>query len=173
MTTMTMTGPRLAGVGAQLARQGTQAMYAPGVQYGKDQARIGESYLGSIESQSQEVNEKVVAHTARRAWTGMEKWHGQVAVAAAALNSIAAGVGGPLGTVLAKVGSQAMYNDTITTIRDQAEVGLVFAAAVRDNTVDATQKAGAEAALKSASHVSTARAQVSILGDFLVAQSKR
>lgn len=159
------------GIGPSLARQGLNAMYHHSVQYGKEQAGIGDTYLGSIESQSQDVNEKTVASTAREAWNDVERWRGQVAVAAAALNAIAAGtVAGPLGAALAHVGADAMYNDTITTIRDQAFVGLTFTRAVRDNSTDPTQKALADTALRSAQNASQARTQVAILGNFLTSQ---
>jgi len=159
------------GIGPALANQGLKAMYHHSVQYGTEQARIGDTYLGSIETQSQDANEKIVATTAREAWNDVEKWRGQVAVAKAALTAIAAGaVGGPLGTALANVGEEAMYNDTITTIRDQAFVGLTFTRAVRDNTTDPTQRALADTALRSAQNASQARTQVAILGNFLTSQ---
>lgn len=159
------------GIGPSLARQGLNAMFHHSVQYGTEQAGIGGTYLDSIELQSQDANEKTVAKTAKEAWNDVEKWRGQVAVANAALSAIAGGtVGGPLGAALAHVGAEAMYNDHITTIRDQAFVGLAFTAAVRDNTTDDTQRALAATALRSAQNASQARTQVAILGNFLTSQ---
>jgi hypothetical protein len=158
-------------VGQRLATQGKAAMYSSSVQYGKEQARIGESYLGSIQTQSPEINEKVLAGTALRASQGMERWRGQVGAANAALTALAAGVcGGPIGTALAQVGMETMFNDTITTVRDQANAGLVYTAAVRDNSQVPSQRSEAEAALRSAYGVTTARAQVGILEAFLAGQ---
>jgi len=65
------------------------------------------------------------------------------------------------------VGHKAVYSSHISTIHDQAVVGMRFTEAVARYSEDQEQKAAAEAALKAASQVNTARSQVGILGQFL------
>lgn len=161
---MITTAPSL---GQTLAQQGLKAMYHHSVQYGKDQASIGETYLGSVASHSDNLIEKQVAATAQHAWDSCETWRGQVGAAKAALSAISAGVGGAMGVALGRVGADAMYNDTIATVRDQVHVGYAFVGAVRDHSTDNTEKALAETALRSANNANTVRAQCAVLGNFL------
>lgn len=158
------------GIGPRLAAQGRKAMFNSNIRFGKEQAAIGETYLKSIREQSDVRDEQVVAQTARQAWSGVQQWRGQVAVADAALGAIAGGIAGPLGATLAAVGNSAMFSPHISTIRDQAIVGLEFTRAVRDYSTDDAQRAAADVALKSAAAVSTIHAQFGIVNSFLSAQ---
>ncbi len=235
-------------VGATLAKQGLQSMFAPDVRLIQDQARIGDTYMGQIASQSTDPLEKAVAQVGVGAWNDMNYADSQVGISEATLDAVSAGVSGPVGNGLASVGKaamfskdvtniqdqarmgehyvsaeasqgnaaqqavagtalnawqqmryadaqvgideaaldacngaagqptagllahagyNAMYNHDISNIQDQAVIGLVFAAGVRDNTSDAGVKAQAQAALDAANNVAQASSQVDILGNFL------
>lgn len=154
-------------VGPAIAAASRGAMFSHILQKGQDQGVIGQSALASIHNESEDYAEKAVAETAYNACRGVNQWRGQVAVADAALQALETGSNGDLGDTLASVGHKAVYSPHISTIHDQAVVGMRFTEAVARYSEDQEQKAAAEAALKAASQVNTARSQVGILGQFL------
>ena len=160
----------VSSMGLRLARQATAAMMDSKVSSVEDRAKIGESYLGSVESQCGLQNEKVVAHTAKVGCAGLTA-RGREVLANRTFWAIAAGTGGPLGSVLAYVGSKTMHELTgyyNSGQADQAKVGLTFAAAVRDHATTDFQKAGAEAVLAATKDISL-DSTVGILKTFLTA----
>ncbi|MCA9778251.1 MAG: hypothetical protein KC800_16105 [Candidatus Eremiobacteraeota bacterium] len=154
-------------VGPAIAAASRGAMFSHILQKGQDQGVIGQSALASVHNETEDSAEKALAETAYKACSGVNQWRGQVAVADAALQAIQNGLGSDLGDTLASVGHQAVYSPHISTIHDQAVVGMRFTEAVARYSDDQEQKAAAEAALSAASRVTTARSQVGILGEFL------
>jgi hypothetical protein len=144
-------------------------MFNPSLRYGKEQARIGGSYLSSIGSQSELHSERAVTNTAINAFNSVGTWRGQVAVASVALATLGAGVVGPLGPVLAQVGYDAMFDPAIQKVRDQAAIGIRFTESIVQHG-DAEERKSASAALNASQSVSTVRAQATLFSSYLGSQ---
>lgn len=154
-------------VGPAIAAASHDAMFSDTLQKGQDQGVIGQSALGSIAKETQSEPERILAETAHKAGSSVQKWRGQVAVADATLKAIENVLGDDIGDTLAEVGHKAVYSPHISTAYDQAVVGLRFTEAIAQHSDDSEQKVAAKAALKAASQVSTVHSQVAILGGFL------
>lgn len=154
-------------IGPIIAKVGRESMFSHILRDGQDQGTIGEVFVAGIATESSNETEQILSKTALKASSWVAKWRGQVAVAESTLSAVADGVTGPVGSVLAGVGYDAIYSDHISTVQDQARVGLTFTQAVADHTEDPGQRARARAALRSSDRVDTARSQVAILGEFL------
>jgi hypothetical protein len=158
-----VTGP----AGPAIAAVCHDAMFGNILQKGQDQGVMGQSCLGSIAREASSDSERILAETAYEACSGVDRWRGQVAVADAALRELEFGADADIGATLSDVGHDAVYSPHITTVHDQAVVGMRFTEAIARHTEDPAQKAAAEVALDAASRVGTARSQVAVLGEFL------
>lgn len=132
-------------VGASLARQGLQSMFAPGVRQIQDQVRLGDTYMGQITWQSTDPIEKAVTEVGLRAVKDAESGLSRLAISEVTLEALAAGVSGPISDVLASIAKSAMGNPLVN-VQDRASIGCDYVAAEACRG-DAAQQIVAQAGL--------------------------
>lgn len=165
-------------IGPTLAQQGISTMRnQPTV---REEADMGEVFLGSIEQQTASSDEQAFAKTARElaakiqpsGWLKLGKYdHDVVRKTAswAALCVIKDGVAGPLAPALAEAGYLTMLNSKSCNSKPRSLAGVGFTQAVRDTTQDPLVKAQAQATLQAAASTDSDQA-AQITWSFLASQ---
>lgn len=156
-------------IGSSLAKQGIRAMFSDSVSGGQEQGQIGKSYLESIRDSADLSSEKSVARVAESVCGQVNTWRAQVAVAEVAMNTIAGGVVGPLGSVIAQVGKKAMFSGHLQDGKDQGTIGSQFVAGVARESDNELEQILAKTATKASGWVETWRGQVAVADSTLSA----
>lgn len=148
--------------GRRLAQQGLRDMDSDNVASVQDQCSIGISATRSIVQQADVAEEVAVAAATYDAYSRVQNAYSAVSALHAGLSTIAQGIQGPVGAVLAQVAQQAMFDRDVASATDQCHIGLAFAHAEKAHGTP-RERLIAETSLKAYQSVEECRSAVATL----------
>ena len=160
----TGTGP---DVGRLLARQGLQAMLSPAAGDDQNRASIGDTYVAAVGNRSGGDTERYLSYAALNVNYAGSSARSQKVVAESTLKAVATGASGPLSSVLASVGRDAMNNPELEDAHEKASIGFPFTYEISERADDPSLKVRAAEAYQAALQAPSAQEQAQVLDSFL------